>query len=107
MTTKFKMTRGVAAYVTSQRKRVVAQAPSTKRCPKCERIRRFKFFGVRTHKDAYGRPNRFSSQSYCVDCRAGKIKPKRTLATGLRRSKSMDESKAKREERLKITAEEL
>jgi hypothetical protein len=67
------MNAGLKSYVTKMRKAVSLNAPKEKECPKCERKRSFKFFGVRTHRDPKtGKPNRFSPQSYCVDCRSGK-----------------------------------
>lgn len=79
-TATFKMSNGFKAYVSRERNKVEASAPKRKDCPKCERSREIGFFGVRTHKGADGKPNRFSLQSYCVDCRAGKVEKSKPAA---------------------------
>lgn len=82
-TPKFKMSNGMKSFVTKARAAVEAEAPAKKDCPKCERKREIGFFGVRTHRDVKtGKPNRFSLQSYCVDCRAGKVEKSKPAKRG-------------------------
>lgn len=74
-TPAFKMNNGMLAFVSAQRNKVVKTAPKRKECPKCNRDRHVSMFGVRTHRNPVtGKPERFSLQSYCVDCRAGNVK---------------------------------
>lgn len=77
----YKMNNGMKAYVSAQRKKVEKEAPKRKHCPKCDRDLPVDAFGVRTHKDETGKPNRFSLQSYCTECRSvkGKSKAKKVV----------------------------
>lgn len=81
MKTTFVQNNGFKAFVSAARNKVMKEAAKRKQCPKCERDREVKFFGVRTFKDATGKPNRFALQSYCVDCRGGKLVKKVTKPT--------------------------
>jgi len=75
-TPAFKMNNGMLAYVSAQRNKVAKAAPKRKLCPACKSERAIQFFGVRTHRNPLtGKPERFSLQSYCVDCRAKGSKP--------------------------------
>lgn len=41
-----------------------------KRCPKCDKVRAMKFFGVRVqHDKKTGKPLSARAQSYCTPCR--------------------------------------
>lgn len=71
---KFVMSNGMKAYVSAQRRKVMEEAPHRLECPKCKADRVKKAFGVRTFKDATGKPTRFAMQSYCTPCRNGKTK---------------------------------
>jgi hypothetical protein len=62
---------GLLSYISRKRNEVVKTSAKRKVCPKCNKEREFKFFGVRTHKATKpGGKLRFSPQSYCVDCRS-------------------------------------
>lgn len=75
-TKQIKLNNGTLAYVSKMRKAAAAEAPKTKKCPKCKKNREFKFFGIRTFKNVKtGLPERFAPQSYCVDCRGANKSP--------------------------------
>lgn len=75
MKTTSKLNNGILARASVLRKEVAAEAPKTKKCPKCKTAKNIeKHFGYRTHfpKAGTNMKVRVSVQSYCTDCRAGK-----------------------------------
>lgn len=94
----YKMNNGMLAFVSAQRKKVEKNAPKKKFCPKCERTLAVSAFGVRTHKDETGKPNRFSLQSYCTECRSAKSAkktPKKAAAKKTVKAKKVAVKKVK------------
>lgn len=89
------LSNGLKSWVTKERNKAFAEAPSRIKCPKCKHSRAKEKFGVRTFKDSKGKPTRFAMQSFCTSCRNLPARPAQKVTVSAAKKATRAEAKAK------------